>query len=160
MDDTNRLENTTLTALRIAAGLGYFSHGAQKLFGWFGGFGPEGGTAELMTRFGAAGVIEVVAGTAIVLGLFTRPLAFLASGQMAVAYFWMHAAGQGSLWWWANGGELPMVYSFLWLYIAVRGPGPVSLDDWLRKRATAGAGEQHAAEAERAQEPAGRGPSD
>jgi putative oxidoreductase len=136
MTDRNAFEDPALAALRIAAGLGYFSHGAQKLFGWFGGFGQDGGTAELMTRFGAAGVIEVICGAAIVLGLFTRPLAFLASGQMAVAYFWVHVGG-GGLFWWANGGELPMVYSFLWLYIAVRGPGSFSLDAWLERRRAA-----------------------
>lgn len=134
MDESRPYENAVLAALRIFAGLGFFSHGAQKLFGWFGGFGQEGGPAELMTRFGAAGVIEVVCGVAIVLGLFTRPLAFLASGQMAVAYFWVHVAGQGSLFWWANGGELAMLYSFLWLYLAGRGPGAFSLDAWLARR--------------------------
>lgn len=136
MNEPRAFEDVTLAALRIFAGLGYFSHGAQKIFGWFGGFGPDGGTADLMTRFGAAGVIEVVCGIAIILGLFTRPLAFLASGQMAVAYFWAHVAGQGSLWWWANGGELPMVYSFLWLYIAVRGAGSFSVDAWRKEGAT------------------------
>ena len=141
MTDRHRFEDATLAALRIAAGLGYFSHGAQKLFGWFGGFRPDGGPAALMTRFGAAGVIEVVCGTVIVLGLFTRPLAFFASGQMAVAYFWVHAAGNGALFWWANGGELPMVYAFLWLYIATRGPGSFSMDAWIerRRRGTAAA---------------------
>ena len=134
MNESHPLEAPALAALRIAAGLGFFSHGAQKIFGWFGGFGADGGTAELMTRFGAAGVIEVVAGLAITIGLFTRPLAFLASGQMAVAYFWAHVAGAGSLFWWANGGELAMVYSFLWLYIAVRGPGAASVDGWLKSR--------------------------
>lgn len=143
MDKTGPLESVTLAALRIAAGLGFFTHGAQKLFGWFGGFGPDGGTADLLTRFGAAGIIEVVCGTAIVLGLFTRPLAFLASGQMAVAYFWAHTAGQGSLWWWANGGELAMVYSFLWLYIAVRGPGRFSIDGWRTDIGAMGAGDGH-----------------
>lgn len=140
MTDRHRYEDATLSALRIAAGLGYFSHGAQKLFGWFGGIDGDGGTAALMTRFGAAGVIEVVCGTAIVVGLFTRPLAFLASGQMAVAYFWVHAAGSGALFWWANGGELPMVYSFLWLYIAARGPGSFSMDAWLERRRAGTAG--------------------
>jgi putative oxidoreductase len=140
MTDRHRYEDATLAALRIAAGLGYFSRGAQKLFGWFGGFGPDGGTAALMTRFGAAGVIEVVCGTVIVLGLFTRPLAFFASGQMAVAYFWVHAAGNGALFWWANGGELPMVYAFLWLYIAARGPGSFSMDAWLERRRAGAAG--------------------
>lgn len=134
MEGQRPFENAILAALRIAAGLGFFSHGAQKIFGWFGGFGPDGGTAELMTRFGAAGVIEVVCGAAIVLGLFTRPLAFIASGQMAVAYFWIHTLGQGSVFWWANGGELPMVYSFLWLYLVVRGPGSFSVDAWLAGR--------------------------
>ncbi|NNF12725.1 MAG: DoxX family protein [Gemmatimonadetes bacterium] len=128
MQDSKPYEDATLTALRIAAGLGFFSHGAQKLFGWFGGFGADGGTADLMTRFGAAGIIEVVCGLAIVLGLFTRPLAFIASGQMAVAYFWAHAIGRDDLFWWGNGGELAMVYSFLWLYLAVRGPGRFSID--------------------------------
>jgi putative oxidoreductase len=132
MTDRHRYEDATLSALRIAAGLGYFSHGAQKLFGWFGGFGPDGGTAALMTRFGAAGVIEVVCGTAIVLGLFTRPLAF--------AYFWVHAAGSDELFWWANGGERPMVYAFLWLYIAARGPGSFSTDAWLERRRAGTAG--------------------
>lgn len=134
MTTSRPFESATLAVLRIGAGLGFFSHGAQKMFGWFGGFGPDGGTADLMTRFGAAGVIEVVCGLAIVLGLFTRPLALLASGQMAVAYGWAHVAGQGSLFWWANGGELAMVYAFLWLYVAVRGPGAISLDAWLAER--------------------------
>src|SRR5207249_3299570 len=101
-----RFRTVAHTALRIAAGLTYFSHGGQKLFGWFGGLGPQGGHAELMSRFGAAGTIEVVAGVCIVLGLFTRPVAFIASGEMAVAYFWMHVGGSGKLWWWLNRGEV------------------------------------------------------
>ena len=140
MEETRPYENATLSALRIAAGLGYFTHGGQKIFGWFGGFG-DGGTAEFMTRFGAAGVIEVVCGLAIVLGLFTRPLAFLASGQMAVAYFWAHAVGRGELFWWANGGELAMVYSFVFLYFAVRGPGCFSIDAWLAKKGAVSPGD-------------------
>ena len=122
-----------LTLLRIIAAAAFFSHGAQKLFGWFGGFG-EGGTAELMSRFGAAGVLEVVVGVALALGLFTRILAFLGSGEMAVAYFWMHAAGSGSIWWWVNRGETVMLFSFVWLFFAAYGAGPYSLDAWLAKR--------------------------
>jgi putative oxidoreductase len=128
-----RFRTVAHTALRIAAGLTYFSHGAQKLLGWFGGVGPDGGAAPLMSRFGAAGVIESVAGACIALGLFTRPLAFLASGEMAVAYFWMHAGRSGSIWWWQNRGELVMLYSFIWLLFAAWGPGPYSLDAWIRK---------------------------
>ncbi len=127
-----RLRDTAQTALRIAAGLTYFSHGAQKLLGWFGGFG-DGGTADLMTRFGAAGVIETVAGALIVLGLFTRPAAFIASGEMAVAYFWIHS-GSGNVMWWHNRGEIVILYSFIWLLFAAWGAGPYSVDAWLRRR--------------------------
>lgn len=130
----SRAGGVALNAMRIAAGLAYFSHGGQKMFGWFGGFGSDAGTAELLSRFGAAGVIEVVCGAAIVLGLRTRPFAFIASGQMAVTYFWMHAAGRDGLFWWVNGGELPMVYAFLWLFFATNGPGDFSLDAWLERR--------------------------
>jgi putative oxidoreductase len=118
----------TLTVLRIVAGVLFFSHGAQKLFGWFGGMGPGGGTASLMSMIGAAGIIEVVAGAGIALGLATRPLAFIASGEMAVAYFWQHVRGSKSLWWWENGGELAVLYCFLWLYFAAAGAGPISVD--------------------------------
>jgi putative oxidoreductase len=128
-----RFRTTAFTALRIAAGLAYFSHGAAKLFGWFGGMGPNG-TVELMSRFGAAGVIEVICGTAIVLGLFTRPLAFIASGEMAVTYFWMHWGQSGHMWWWQNRGELPMLFSFIFLYVSAHGAGPFSLDARIGRR--------------------------
>lgn len=127
-----RIGNFALAAMRIALGAAFFTHGAQKMFGWFGGFG-QGGTAELMTRFGAAGSIEVVAGALIVVGLFTRPAAFIASGEMAVAYIWSHWGGSGEMWWWENRGELALVYAFVWLFLAARGAGPLSLDALLRR---------------------------
>ena len=125
------------TALRIGAGLAYFSHGGAKLFGWFGGMGPEGGTVALASRFGAAGVIEVVLGACLVLGLWTRLAAFLASGEMAVAYFWIHVGGSGQLFWWNNGGELVMLFSFIWLLFAAWGAGSFSLDARMGKGAGA-----------------------
>jgi putative oxidoreductase len=134
-ESDQRVRAFAQTALRIAAGLAYFSHGAQKLLGWFGGFG-DAGTAELMTRWGAAGVIEITAGALIVLGLFTRPAALIASGEMAVAYFWIHWGG-GDLMWWQNRGELVMIYSFLWLFFATWGAGPYSVDAWWRRRSEA-----------------------
>jgi putative oxidoreductase len=121
------------TALRVAAGAAFFSHGAQKLLGWFGGTGPDGGTVELMSRFGVAGVIELVAGLLILVGLATKLAAFIASGEMAVAYFWMHAMGSGSIWWWENRGELVMLFSFVFLLFAVWGGGPYSVDAQLEK---------------------------
>ena len=120
------------SALRIAAGLAYFSHGAQKLLGWFGGFGPTGGHVALMTRFGAAGTIETIGGALLILGLFTRPVAFLASGEMAVTYFWIHWGGSGQPFWWQNHGELPLLYCFIWFLFAAWGPGSFSLDARLR----------------------------
>jgi putative oxidoreductase len=123
-----------LTALRVVAAILFFSHGAQKLFGWFGGMGPGGGTAGLMTLMGAAGVIEVVCATGIGVGLATRLLAFIASGEMAVAYFYQHVRSSHSLWWWENRGEVAILYCFLWLYFAAAGAGPISLDRIRGKR--------------------------
>jgi putative oxidoreductase len=123
--------------LRIFAGAAFFSHGAQKLFGWFGGFGPDGGTAEYMSRFGIAGTIEVVGGLLIIIGLFTRIAAFIASGEMAVAYFWMHSAGSGSIWWWENRGETVMLFCFIWFFFAAAGPGAFAVDNMLGRRTRA-----------------------
>ncbi len=123
--------------LRIVAGLAFFSHGAAKIFGWFGGMGPDGGTVDLMTRYGVAGVIEVVAGACLVVGLGTRLAAFIASGEMAAAYFIGHALPSGSIWWWQNHGELVMLYCFIWLVFAAWGSGAWSLDN-LRARAAMG----------------------
>ena len=128
------------SALRIAAGLAYFSHGAQKLLGWFGGFGPGGGSAELMSRFGIAGTIETTAGALLIMGLFTRPVAFIASGEMAVTYFWMHWGGSGQVFWWQNHGETPLLYCFIWFLFAAWGPGAFSLDAWIRKQPTPSGG--------------------
>lgn len=124
---TTPFQDLSWTALRIVGGLAFMTHGLPKLFGWLGGFGGSGEAAELMSRFGVAGVLETFGGLFIVLGLFTRPVAFLLSGQMAVAYFWMHAP-RGGPWWWDNGGELAMLFSFIFLLFAAWGGGPYSLD--------------------------------
>lgn len=133
IDASARFRTVAQTALRIAAGLAFFTHGAQKMLGWFGGFGADGGTAELMSRFGAAGAIETVAGACLVLGLATRPLALIASGEMAVAYFWMHWGRTSEMWWWHNRGELPLLYAFVWLLFTAWGAGPLSIDAWLQR---------------------------
>jgi putative oxidoreductase len=131
-ETTERNKTIAWTALRIAAGLTYFSHGAAKLFGWFGAETH----VDYMSRFGIAGVIETIGGFLIIVGLFTRIAAFICSGEMAVAYFWMHWGGSGQAWWWENHGEIVMVYSFTWLFFAAWGAGPISLD----ARRTRGAG--------------------
>lgn len=111
-----------LSLLRIVAALTYMTHGTQKLFGFPGGTGH----VPYVSLYGLAGVIETAGGLCILLGLFTRPVAFIAAGEMAVAYFLVHVR-QG-LWPLLNHGELAVVYCFLFLYIAATGPGPWSLD--------------------------------
>jgi putative oxidoreductase len=102
--------------LRIVAGLLYACHGAQKLFGVLGGQ-----QAPLMTQFGLAGVIELAGGVLIAIGFMTSLAAFIASGEMAVAYFQVHAPR--GFWPIQNQGELAVLYCFLFLYMAARGNG-------------------------------------
>jgi putative oxidoreductase len=108
--------------LRIVAGFLFFQHGSQKLFG-FPGTQPA---VDVMTQAGLAGIIETVGGVMIAIGLFTSPVAFIASGEMAVAYFQVHAPR--SFWPMINGGELAALYCFLFLYFAAVGSGKLSID--------------------------------
>ena len=116
--------------LRIVAGYLFMLHGLQKLFGVLGGQ-----QMELVSLLGLAALIEAVGGALIALGLFTRPAAFIASGEMAAAYFMGHVARQGQfLFPVANQGEPAVLYCFLFLYFAASGPGAWSLDARLGKR--------------------------
>lgn len=126
----SRYQSLAHNALRVVAGLLFMTHGVQKLFGWFTDRDP----IQLLTEFGVAGVLETFGGLAMVLGLFTRPAAFVLSGEMAVAYFWKHAGGIENPWWWSNRGELVALYCFVWLYFSTVGAGKFSIDDWLRRR--------------------------
>lgn len=113
-----------LAALRIVAGVLFLAHGVVKLFGF-----PEGaqpGQVELMSLFGVGAVLELVGGALLVLGLFTRPTAFVLSGEMAVAYWMFHAPK--SLYPAVNGGDAAILFCFIFLYIACAGPGSWSLD--------------------------------
>jgi putative oxidoreductase len=112
--------------LRIVAGFLFSFHGAQKLLGAFGGVGGSGQTVPLVSLMGLAGVIELVGGLLILVGLFTSWAAFLASGQMAVAYFMAHQPN--GTWPIQNHGETAALYAFVFLYIALRGAGIWSLD--------------------------------
>ena len=117
-----------LTLLRVMAGLLLMQHGVQKLFGWLGGKQVE----TVVSQMGVAGVLETVGGLLIVLGLFTRPVAFVLAGEMAVAYFLAHAPR--SFWPILNHGEVPVLFCFLFLYLAAVGGGPWSLDAWRGRR--------------------------
>jgi len=119
-----------LGALRIVAGYLFIAHGTAKLFGaphlaMFDGL-------QLWSLAGVAGILEVVGGALLIVGLFTRPAAFVLSGLMAVAYFIAHASQGNVLLPLLNGGELAALYSFTFLYFALSGPGAWSLDG-LRK---------------------------
>ena len=122
-----RYSEVAYTLLRVMAGLMFAMHGAQKLFGMFGG--------KVMTdvpKMLVAGIVEFGGGLLIAFGLLTGWAAFLASGQMAVAYFTAHApSGWSPL---ANKGELAALYCFVFLYMACRGSGRYSLDHVLRRK--------------------------
>jgi putative oxidoreductase len=115
------------TLLRVVAGILFACHGAQKLFGALGGTAMTSNPMML-----AAGIIEFGGGLLIAIGLLTSWAAFIASGEMAVGYFMVHA--KGGFWPILNKGELAVVYCFLFLYIAARGAGPYSADAAMRKR--------------------------
>ena len=121
--------------LRVVTGALFIQHGVQKLFGLLVSANHVwNGPPPVFSQFWFAGVLEVFGGILIVLGLFTRPVAFLLSGEMAVAYFWIHYGGSGQIWWWQNGGEMVLLFSFIWLLFAAWGPGPASVDEWLASR--------------------------
>jgi putative oxidoreductase len=112
----------TYALFRIVFGFLFLCFGLQKMFGMFGGQ-----VAPLMSMQGAAGVIETVCGLLIMLGLFTKPAAFLASGEMAVAYFYIHVRLISALPL-VNMGERSTMFCFAFLYIASRGAGMWSID--------------------------------
>jgi len=120
----SRLAPYLLSVLRMVAAFIYVAHGTQKMFGVPGH--PFHAPVFAATLFGAAGVIETVGGTLIFLGLFTRSVAFVLSGQMAVAYFTQHSPR--GVWPISNGGELAVLFCFLWLFFCAAGPGPISVD--------------------------------
>ncbi|HEX5732036.1 MAG TPA: DoxX family protein [Blastocatellia bacterium] len=118
-----------LSVLRIITAFLFMQHGAQKLFGFLAT--EQGATPPLFSLVGIAGLLEFFGGIFILLGLFTRPVAFILSGMMAVAYFMGHAP-QG-FWPLQNKGELAVLYCFVFLFLAVAGGGAWSIDRLLRR---------------------------
>lgn len=114
-----------LAALRIVTGLLFLAHGTAKLLQWpFVDMFKDG--VPLASLFGIGGILEIVGGVMIVIGLFTRPVAFVLAGMMAVAYFMFHAPA--SIYPIINGGELAILYCFIFLFLAAQGPGSLSVD--------------------------------
>lgn len=125
-----------LSILRILTGAMFASHGAQKVLGSFGGM-PEGMQIPWYITM-IAGPLELFGGILVAIGLFTRPVAFLCSGLMAVAYFQGHALAGGSFSFWpkVNHGELAVLYCWIFLYLAAAGPGAWAIDNlWGRRKA-------------------------
>jgi putative oxidoreductase len=120
-----------LGIFRIVAAAIFITSGTTKMFGWPAGM-PEGFEFEIMSQIGLAAVLEIGGGTLMLLGLWTRPVAFVLSGMMAVAYFQGHAPQ--SLWPTVNMGIPAIMYCFFWLYLSAAGPGALSIDS-LRSKA-------------------------
>ena len=114
------------SVLRIVAAFMFMLPGTMKLFAFPAGVPPHGGTVPLFSQVGVGGVLEVFGGALLALGLFTRPVAFLLSGEMAVAYFQFHFPR--GFWPVLNGGMNAALFCFVWLYFSATGAGPWSLD--------------------------------
>jgi putative oxidoreductase len=113
-----------LSLLRIVAGLQFLEHGTQKFLSFPTRAGPA--APELLSLLGVQGCLEIAGGLLIILGLFTRPVAFLLAGDMAVAYFLAHFPK--SFFPALNGGDAAILFCFVFLYLAAAGPGPISID--------------------------------
>ena len=122
-------EPVALLVLRAGAGLLFLEHGLQKVFGLLGGMGPTHGSVPLKSQIGASGLLELIGGTLLALGLFTRPVAFLLTGEMVVAFFQAHfpQGGMPLL----NGGELALLYAVIFAFFATHGGG--SFSAWMRR---------------------------
>lgn len=118
-----------LSILRIVTAFLFIQHGTQKMFGFPA---AQHSPFELFSLMGAAGTLEVVGGLLLLIGLFTRPVAFILSGQMAFAYFMAHAPQ--NFWPLLNGGELAVQWSFLFLFFVLAGGGTWSLDRYLANK--------------------------
>jgi len=119
------------SVLRIVAALIFLLTGTMKLFAFPAGMPPGGGTVPLFSQLWIGGVLEVLGGALLLVGLFTRPVAFLLAGEMAVAYFQFHFPN--GFWPMMNGGVPAVLYCFVWLFFSAAGAGPWSLDAWRRE---------------------------
>ena len=126
----------TYLLLRVVAGFLFSQAGGLILFGWFGGMPGQPSPPPLVSQTGIGGVLEFFGGIAIMLGLFTRPVAFILSGMMAVAYWQFHAPN--GRWPVQNQGMPAVLFCFIFLYMAAQGGGAWSLDALLRRRRGSG----------------------
>lgn len=129
----DRAKQTSWFLLRVVSGLLFMQAGGMKILDWFGGVPAEhGGHPAFMSQIGIGGMLELVGGALVMLGLATRPVAFVLSGEMAVAYFQFHQPG--GLWPIQNHGEPAVLFCFIFLFMAAYGAGPWSLDGLIAQR--------------------------
>jgi len=129
----DRARQIALFLLRVVAGLLFVQAGGLKLFDWFGGIPAQfGGHPTILSQTWIGGVLEFYGGAAILAGLFTRPVAFILSGEMAVAYFQFHQPN--GVWPIQNHGEPAVLFCFIFLFFAANGAGRWSLDEFFRER--------------------------
>jgi putative oxidoreductase len=127
----NQAIQLTVFLLRVTSGIMFMEAGGMKLFGWFGGM-PGGMKLELMSQVGIGAILEFFGGIAMILGLFTRVVAFLLAGEMAVAYWQFHAPN--GAWPIQNHGEPAVLLCFIFLFFSAYGAGRLSIDALIWKR--------------------------
>ena len=130
MDKLSSWSPQMLSVLRIVTGLLFVEHGTQKLLGYPDG--PMAGSPVDLSLMGMSGVLELVGGALILIGLFTRPVALILSGMMAVAYWMVHAPQNPFPV--NNQGDAAILYCFVFLYLVFPGAGPISVDAMMKKR--------------------------
>jgi putative oxidoreductase len=128
----NRVVQVTYFLLRGVSGFLFLQAGGLILFGWYGGMPDQPSPPPLLSQTGIGGVLEFFGGILIMLGLFTRPVAFILSGMMAVAYWQFHAPQGG--WPIQNQGMPAVLFCFIFLYMAAQGAGSWSLDALIRRK--------------------------
>ena len=134
--DMDRARSITVFLLRVVSGLLFLQAGGMKIFDWFGGVPPQfGGHPPIMSQMWIGGVLEFYGGAAILLGFLTQPVAFLLSGEMAVAYVQFHQPS--GFWPIQNHGEPAVLLCFIFLFFAAHGGGDWSLDALLRRKRAA-----------------------
>ena len=129
----DRAKQVSFFLLRVVAGLLFLQAGGMKIFDWFGGVPAQfGGHPPFLSQIWIGGVLEFYGGAAVLLGLWTRPVAFILSGEMAVAYFQFHQPG--GRWPIQNHGEPAVLLCFIFLFLAAHGAGDWSVDAMLRQK--------------------------
>lgn len=133
----SRIAGAAYVVLRVVSGFLFFQSGAVIILGWYGGM-PGGASSPppLMSQTGIGGILELVGGLCVLLGLCTRPVAFVLCGEMAVAYWQFHAPN--GMWPLQNQGLPAVLFCFIFLFIAAQGSGGFSLDGWMRRRRDGG----------------------